>query len=336
MGNQNLSGMACQLSRHGLSILAISQLLGTSTDAVLSMIVKEARLPLDAVVRILNKSSQDAALEQISEEEQIRLEVLAKFLCMSPKPSYKPEHLFIFKTGSKRLQLVNLETGKLSHQKLFSYTFIEGSSLTELPSGDLVVAGGFMDYFTKNVDVIRQRSEYAVSTMPQMLSARCRHGAVYFDEFVYVVGGMYVKQCERYSLPEERWEALPDLPQMCWDNTVVSLETTRSLYSIGGSSKLLDGLNLIQKLDFESLSWNILPIKLPYAEFNLACFKLEESHVFIVLKKSLYVFHPSTNTLQHIRKLSANIQSWKGESYFSKGSLYSFTNWGVMERLDFQ
>jgi hypothetical protein len=91
------------------------------------------------------------------------------------------------------------------------------------------------------------------------------------------------------------------------------------LYALGGydASRLVD---LVQKLSLECLTWELMQFKLPFAGYGLPCFKLRDTEVYLVIKKTLCSF--TASEVRPLKILTATIQSWYGASYYHRGTLY--------------
>jgi hypothetical protein len=62
-----------------------------------------------------------------------------------------------------------------------------------------------------------------------------------------------------------------------------------SLYALGGDDDESD-LDLVQKLSLESLTWELMHFRLPFAGQSIACFKLRDTEVYLVVNKTLCSF----------------------------------------------
>ena len=89
---------------------------------------------------------------------------------------------------------------------------------------------------------------------------------------IYVAGGysnaMITKNCEVYSIAEDRWKRLPQLNEEKLSATLCCLNN-RYLYCFGGITKKETGnvvLNSIEMLDLSAAQpkWTMLAFKLPY------------------------------------------------------------------------
>jgi hypothetical protein len=122
------------------------------------------------------------------------------------------------------------------------------------------------------IDTLR---EYALSSQPPMHTARINHAAVYHSQYLYVLGGYKgreLSECERYSSAESRWKKLPALPVA--GGAMSAVEVENSLYALGGlDSSGHTAYDTVQKLSLDSLTWELMQLKLPQAASFLPCFK---------------------------------------------------------------
>jgi hypothetical protein len=243
-----------------------------------------------------------------------------------------PSSIYSFKQGTNKLWTTNLLTGKQSCRRIRSFISNARSCWSELCEGSLIITGGG-DPAVRDVLKINILREFAVSELPPMLTPRRVHGAVYHAQCLYVLGGIasakHLKECERYVCPESRWEALPPLPRSGCGMSGVVVEG--SLYALGGNASG-GPLDLIQKLRLDDLTWDILEMRLPHIGYLVPCFKLRDSRVYLVMKRTLYSFTPLQ--VQAIELLSRDIQSCGGPSYYSRGTLYCSNQNGAAQRIE--
>jgi hypothetical protein len=112
------------------------------------------------------------------------------------------------------------------------------------------------------------------------------HAAVYHTPHLYILGGWNdtnLSECERYVCAENRWEALPPLPRACCQTSGVVVEN--SLYALGGLY-----LDVVQKLSLESLTWELMQFRFPFADCDIPCFKLRDTEVYLMVKNILCSF----------------------------------------------
>jgi hypothetical protein len=105
---------------------------------------------------------------------------------------------------------------------------------------------------------------------------------------------------------------------------MVAVEVENSLYALGGYNDE-GALDTVQKLSLDSLTWELMQLRLPHAAASFACFKTE-TQVYLVIKKTLYSFTP----LQ-VKKIKA----WHYRidrcfsSYYTRNTLYYESDWKV-------
>jgi hypothetical protein len=180
---------------------------------------------------------------------------------------------FIYSCIDSQLHRMHLVTGEKSSHTLRSHEFNYQCCWSELPGGGLLITGG-----AKAITVVRQavkidtQRELAVTSQPPMLTARFAHAAVSHSQHVYVLRGYdYMRAlsgCERYVWAESRWEELPTLPIACYASSAVVHES--SLYVLGGCN-LISRMDSIQRLSLDSLTWELMQLRLPQAGSAIPC-----------------------------------------------------------------
>jgi hypothetical protein len=165
------------------------------------------------------------------------------------------------------------------------------------------------------VDTLR---ECAVSSQPPMHTARFSHAAVYHSQYLYAIGGFgpsrCLSECERYSCAESRWEVLPALP-VVGGGGMSAVEVENSLYVLGGYTDIY--LDTVQMLSLDSLTWELMQLKLPKAASFVPLFKIG-TQVYLVIWPALYSFTPLQ--IKPINTLDKGINC--SASYYSRGTLY--------------
>jgi hypothetical protein len=222
-----------------------------------------------------------------------------------------------YKRETDQLHRTNLVTGEHSSHRVPSYTFKFGCCWNEVPGGNLLITGGSPG--VREVVRIDTRREFAVAHCASMLTPRHAHAAVYHTPHLYILGGSKgrcLSECERYICVENRWEALPPLPRACYGTSGVVVES--SLYALGGYAEA--ALDLVQKLSLESLTWELMQFRLPFVGSGIPCFKLRDTEVYLVVKKTLCSF--TALEVRPLQTLTENILSRYGASYYHRGTLY--------------
>jgi hypothetical protein len=236
-----------------------------------------------------------------------------------------PKFFYTFRYDTGQLLRANFLTGEQSCLQIPEYQFKNGCSMGELPRGCLLITGGYEhNTAVREVVEIDTLRECAVSSLPPMHTARCGHAAVYHSQYLYVLGGYqrkYLSECERYVCEESRWEELPVLPLVCCAMSLVVLDN--SLYALGG----FDGrdLDTVQKLSLDSLTWELMQLKLPQAVSWFACFK-KDTEVHLVIKETLYSFTPLQ--VKPMKRFKRSISQCR-KSYYCRYSLYYSDGYGI-------
>jgi hypothetical protein len=240
-----------------------------------------------------------------------------------------PTFIYSYTKGTDKLHRTCLVTGEQSSHRVPSYQFKLGSCWSEVPGGCLLITGGG---YPVERDVVRIdiRREFAVAQHPPMLTPRAYHAAVYHSQHLYILGGWMkdssiLSECERYNRAEKRWEALAPLPKACMDTSGVVLE--KSLYALGGYDESY--LDLVQKLSLESLTWELMQLRLPYAGGSIPCFKLRDTEVYLVVKRTLCFF--TVLEVRPLESLTDDFGSWLGASYYCRGTLYCSSDNGLVQ-----
>jgi hypothetical protein len=203
-----------------------------------------------------------------------------------------------------------------------SYRFKSCCCWSDWTGGSLLITGGGYPDAVSEVVRIETRREFAVSDCAPMLTPRLAHTAVYHTPHLYILGGWKdskeLSECERYVCAENRWEALLPLPRACHSSSGVVVEN--SLYALGGHDE--SELDLVQKLSLESLTWELMQFRLPFAGYGIPCFKQRDTEVYLVVKNTLCSF--TTSEVRPLKTLTEDIliQNLFGASYYSKGTLY--------------
>jgi hypothetical protein len=180
----------------------------------------------------------------------------------------------------------------------------------------------------RDVEKIDVRT-FEVSRLSPMLSRRRNHAAVYHTPHLYVLGGQNhrtLSECERYVCTDNRWEALPPLPEACSHTSGVVVES--SLYALGGSNDALPR-DSVQKLSLQSLTWELMQLRLPYAGCDIPCFKLRDTEVYLVVYQTLCSF--TGLEVRIIKHLAKDIECWNGASYYRSGTLYCLGRRGEVD-----
>jgi hypothetical protein len=243
-----------------------------------------------------------------------------------------PTFIYSYRYYTDQLHRTSLVTRDHSSHRVPSYTFEYGCCWSEVPGGSLLITGGQNRGYPPTVrEVVRidTRREFAVAHCAPMLTPRYCHAAVYHTPHLYILGGWMLSsalsECEMYVCAENRCEAMAPLPRACSNTSGVVVEN--SLYALGGWCEQ-SALDLVQKLSLESLTWEIMQFRLPFAGRAIPCFKLRDTEVYLVVNKTLCSF--TALEVCHLKSLTEDFQSSGGTSYYCRGTLYCSSSGGAV------
>jgi hypothetical protein len=242
-----------------------------------------------------------------------------------------PTFIYSYMYDTDQLHRTSLVTGEHSSLQVPSHEFKDCCYWSEVPGGSLLITGGG---YPAEREVVRidTRREFAVTHCAPMLSPRRAHAAVYHTPHLYILGGSNgsnlsifgrsddsrdMSECERYVCAENRWEVLPSLPRASSGTSGVVVEN--SLYALGGQDDE-SYLDLVQRMSLESLTWEIMQFRLPFAGYAIPCFKLRDTEVYLVICDILCSF--TALEARPLKTLTEDIRSWYGASYYHRGTLY--------------
>jgi hypothetical protein len=242
-----------------------------------------------------------------------------------------PTFIYSYKYNTNQLHRTSLVTGEQSSHQVTSCTFKSDCCWSEVPGGSLLITGGGYPRAVGEVVRIDTRREFAAVHCLSMLTPRGCHAAVYHTPHLYLLGGLNgrcLSECERYVCADNRWEVLPPLPRACYNTSGVVVES--SLYALGG----YDGspLDLVQKLSLESLTWELMQFRLPFADSYIPCFKLRDTEVYLVVNKTLCSF--TGLEVRPLKTLTNVGYSLYGASYYRRGTLYCSSDEGAVSSLE--
>jgi hypothetical protein len=294
------------LFSQGLRPPEIGRRLGISERAVLACTLGSP----DEGVSLTSKASEPAPVYHRTPEEAKQPQRPTQ-----TQPQHSPT--FFYSCQDNQLHRVNLLTGEQSKHEVPHYQFKACCHWSELPGGSLLITGGGACQAEVR-DVVRvDVGTFAVSPQPPMHTARSAHAAVYHSQYVYVLGGFNyprsLSECERYVCAESRWEVLAALP--VGGMGMSALELHNSLYALGGVGDR--ELDTVQKLSLDSLTWQLMQLKLPQTAWIFPCFN-KDTEVCLVINKTLYSFTPLD--VKPIKTLPEDIECYS--SYYSRGTLY--------------
>ncbi|KAL4466139.1 hypothetical protein ABPG72_000685 [Tetrahymena utriculariae] len=232
----------------------------------------------------LNKStSKSSSISKISKRNFMSL--LKKWMCIFLRK--------IIKQTSKSDELKNCNTRfyifgdeafpyilifDSLQQKLYtisppkSLTMYSYSQAVSLPDGKIIICGGVNNKLNDILPICQLYDPVSNTSTPlsNMHQARYTHSAIYFNDYVYVIGGRtygrgqqsILNSFERLNLKSNAWEELSNLQDGRCTSSLIGLQDKRWLYLIGGFSPK-GRLNQIERFNIQDNAWQLLSIKLP-------------------------------------------------------------------------
>mmetsp|Transcript_26175 Transcript_26175/g.46668 ORF Transcript_26175/g.46668 Transcript_26175/m.46668 type:complete len:399 (-) Transcript_26175:193-1389(-) len=145
--------------------------------------------------------------------------------------------------------------------------------------------------------------DFSSVCMPKMLYPRSNQGMIFYEGFVYAVGGLSsrgkVYQCERYSLQANKWESFEKVPVVYKAPSLTTLN--RHLYAIGRAQNLSS--EIILELCLLTLNWSLLIVSMPSVSplTPLLVRDLNPDSEFLLFRTyDIWSFDPSTGSQRFI------------------------------------
>mmetsp|Transcript_294 Transcript_294/g.335 ORF Transcript_294/g.335 Transcript_294/m.335 type:complete len:273 (+) Transcript_294:31-849(+) len=236
-----------------------------------------------------------------------------------------PKVIYSFKSDTNQLHKTSLSSGKSSSLRTHNHAFLDGSSLCETSRGMLYSIGGMGN----SVICLDTSRDYAPYRKWSTLSNHADHSTVFFEGFLYVIGGRH-PDCERLDCSsEDTWTALPALPMTCVGISVIVSAKQRQLYALGGCYG--ENFDRIQRFDISSLSWELMELRLPLPDYQIPSFETDDEGFYVILKKNLYRFNIAEEAFLHVASLKRDCKS-NGPSYWVKGKLFLSNDLGPAKK----
>lgn len=188
--------------------------------------------------------------------------------------SMKQKKAFRVDGGYSRLHFKRFYAERASFYDIRGYVFREFCGIAELPDNRLAFTGGIRNTnltwrSSRGCVVIDQHRDLAATRTTRMNTRRAMHASVYYDGYLYVIGGsdasIAMRSCERLSLVRGEWESLPDLPSPMSFCSAEIKESTKSLFNIGlcnGTSSDTQTGYFIAELNLMTLEWKAHTVRL--------------------------------------------------------------------------
>jgi hypothetical protein len=263
------------------------------------------------------------------------LEVESSLLPLSPPAEIiepPPPKIYSYMYNTSTLHWTDLATQEQGTHTLTDYTFQYYSSLCEVPGELLFVTGG--NKRQQELVSIDLRSIAVNKSHNPMLTARFYHSSIYFEDFLYVLGGCnstYTQKCERYDLQQNRWSEVAPLPvALCYLGVVLM---QRHIYVLGGytlHSHSTQNSDSIFTFSLDSLSWSTLDLKLSSKIYAVLCFKTRADSTELYFIESSKLFKLSKQGQAHqitlVRPLPSTYQNYFVLPFYHNSTIYYHPN----------
>lgn len=153
-------------------------------------------------------------------------------------------------------------------------------------NGKLYISGGLASDGPSSLFLQFDIFNFALTRLPDMLSARCSHSMLYHDNFIYVVGGTNNNSCEKFDLKTSKWVKLNNLNLDERINPILFAKKNY-LYAFFGM-KGGEYIDIVERLNLKTLKskWEIVAYKNP-ENLNL---KMLGCGIMDVSENEIYMF----------------------------------------------
>ena len=171
---------------------------------------------------------------------------------------FQPNSNCIFKYDSN--QKWTLLPNKTNH------LFTEMFRVCPISNFAYIITGGVLNFLSSNETYYYHISSEIVKKQ-DMINPRRAHGTVLLRDYVYVCGGinsesLSIQSCERYSIDQNKWEPIADLPS-CKSHVTLCAVNNNKILSFGGDNNE-NITNTIDLYEYDKDIWLQLSITLPY------------------------------------------------------------------------
>ena len=145
---------------------------------------------------------------------------------------------------------------------------------------DTPSSNGLRKAFMIKTDPIR------VEHLPDMKSGRANHCLIYFDRYVYVIGGCdhdnrYTNRVERLNLSNFMWEDTASCNEIRDSTSGVGVERENALYVFGGRIGNASICRTIEKYIIASNIWISIHLKIGYDSMVLGSIMISPTKILI-------------------------------------------------------
>jgi hypothetical protein len=194
----------------------------------------------------------------------------------------------------------------------------------QLHDGHLLFTGGDLPSSKEVWDITE---EFKCVRKMDMISPRSEHGLAVHEGLVYAISGQQTGDqqtpyCEVYNPNKNEWTALSPIPNPTAQFTPVVLETSKTLFVIGGT----ETTHLVQIYRIEDDIWSVVTIKHPVTLVGkMPCFKpqgIESTFFMFIQGLHLYKFDPETAAIRMEEIIEKEVECECGPCVLVGDTLY--------------
>jgi hypothetical protein len=143
----------------------------------------------------------------------------------------KSRKMAVFDVESETVDWISFPTGVL---------FKEYAAWVELPTGEIFYCGGGHPVSSGETYLLNPYIQ-TFKVLPNMMDPRHSHGIAYSNGSIYVMGGIknvqnngsFIKDCEKFTLEDEKWEKLYDMETPRGDTSALAVNDQILLFGKG-------------------------------------------------------------------------------------------------------
>lgn len=113
------------------------------------------------------------------------------------------------------------------------YSYYDKETKTIYVSGGLNRKLTTTNFFKIEITPEFDEFKFRFSQLDSLIFPRAAHGFVKYEDYYIVFGGIGTKSCEMYSIPNDKWTTIPELPTQLVNPSGVVIKNI--LYVLGGS-----------------------------------------------------------------------------------------------------
>jgi len=198
----------------------------------------------------------------------------------------RPKYLHWGQWNSHNLYVLD-SSFQVHHEVLKDYKIPHFSRSIVVPEG-IVVSGGRSEPDSKGLftATLITVPGYLIKPLPDMNCGRANHCLLYYEGFVYVIGGCdhdnkYSNRVERLSTETKTWEVLAPTNRPRDSSSAIIHESEKSIYLFGGRFGGSLVTRSCEKYLIEANTWVTLNLELTFHSMVLGSIRFSEHEVLV-------------------------------------------------------